>query len=235
LLGRAFKRISVRLPFIGRMNNNNWIVFVFVLVVLATLSSCRKATQRPSQTRSAFAAKIESVLPTNWSLEENGQEVMIARKEPIIRWTCVALDLSLLRDPDRFEQYVKTNGLTDTYKIRLRRTPAIDMSEYQRQKAINDQIKVTKSTPVPDRTFLEDDAIRSYDSRYRELPEYYDDSSSIYFQTNLGTYECIHPNEVARECESIRQKLDSLFRRYATDDPPRALSRGLGPEPPKPY
>jgi hypothetical protein len=215
------------------MNNNNWIVFV--VVVLAILSSCRKAAQKPSQTRSAFAAKIEAVLPTNWSLEENGQEVMIARKQPIIRWTCVALDLSLLQDPDRFEQYVKIHGLTDTYKIRLRRTPAIDMSEYQRQKAINAQIKVTKSTPVPDRTFLEDDAIRSYDSRYRELPEYYDDSSSIYFQTNLGPYECIHPNEVARECESIRQKLDSLFRRYATDDTPRALSRGLGPEPPKPH
>jgi len=215
------------------MNNNNWIVFV--LVVLATLSSCRKATQKLSQTQSAFAAKIEAVLPTNWSLEENGEEVMIARKQPIIKWTCVALDLSLLQDPDRFEQYVKTHGLTDTYKIRLRRTPAIDMSEYQRQKAINDQIKVTKSAPQPDRTFLEDDAIRSYDSRYRELPEYYDDSSSIYFQTNLGPYECIHPNEVARECESIRQKLDSLFRRYATADTPRELSRGPGPEPPQPH
>jgi hypothetical protein len=215
------------------MNNNSWIVFV--LVVVATLSSFKKATQKPIQTRSPFAAKIESVLPENWSLEENDQEVLIARKQPIIRWTCVALDLSILRDPASFEQYVNTHGVTDTYKIRLRRTPAIALSEYQRQKAINDQIKVTKSTPVPDRTFLEDDAIRSYDSRYHELPEYYDDSSSIYFQTNLGPYECIHPNEVARECESIRQKLDSLFRRYATDDTPRALSRGLGPEPPKPY
>ena len=215
------------------MNKNNWIVFV--LVVLATLSSCRQVTQKPLPTRSAFAAKIEAVLPANWSLEENGQEVMIVRKQPIIRWSCVALDLSLLRDPDRFEQYVQTHGLADTYKIRLRRTPAIDMSEYQRQKAINDQIKVTKSTPVPDRTFLEDDAIRSYDSRYRELPDYYDDSSSIYFQTNLGPYECIYPNEVATECESIRQKLASLFRKYATDDTPRALSIGFGLEPPKPY
>jgi len=209
--------------------------FVFLLVLLATVS-CSKATPKlPSQTRSAFAQQIESVLPTSWSLEENSEEIMITRKEPIMRYTCVAMDLSVLKSAERFEQYVKANGLTDIYKIRLRRTRAIDMSEYQRQKAINDQINVTKSTPVPARTFLEDDAIRSYDSRYRELPEYYDDSSSIYFQTNLGTYECIYPNEVARECESIRQKLDSLFRRYAPDDTPRTLSRDLGPEPPKPY
>jgi len=133
--------------------------FVFLLVLLATVS-CSKATPKlPSQTRSAFAQQIESVLPTSWSLEENSEEIMITRKEPIMRYTCVAMDLSVLKSAERFEQYVKANGLTDIYKIRLRRTRAIDMSEYQRQKAINDQINVTKSTPVPARTFLEDDAI----------------------------------------------------------------------------
>jgi len=208
--------------------------FVFFLVLLAAVS-CSKATPKlPSQTRSAFARQIESVVPTNWSLEENSDEVMITRKEPIMTYPCVAMDLSVLRTPERFEQYVKANALTVTYKIKLRRTPAIDMSEYQRQKAINDQITVTKSTPVPERTFLEDDAIRSYDSRYRELPEYYYDSSSIYFQTNLGTYECIYPSDVARECESIRQSLDSLFQKYAPNDTPRTLGMDPLTEPPKP-
>ena len=205
--------------------NQNWIVFVFVF--FATLSSCRKGTQKPSQTRSAVAVQIESLLPANWSLEEYGEEVMIARKERITRYACVAMDLSIFRHPDGLKQFVNTNGVTDTYQIRLRRGPAIDVSEYQRQKAVNNQIVVTKSTVMPNRRFLEDDAMRSYDSRYRELPEYYDDSSSIYFETNLGPYECIYPTAVAKECESIRQKLDSLFRRYSSANNPRPLSRGI--------
>ena len=86
---------------------------------------------------------------------------------------------------------------------------------------------VTKDTPIPNRKFLEDDAMRSFDSRYRELPEYYDDSYSIYLETNLGSYECIYPNAVAGECEGIRQKLDSLFNRYSSDTYRRALSRGI--------
>jgi hypothetical protein len=135
--------------------------------------------------------------------------------------------LSIFRHPDGLKQFVNTNGVTDTYQIRLRRGPTIDVSEYQRQKAVNNQIVVAKSTVMPNRKFLEDDAMRSYDSRYRELPEYYDDSSSIYLETNFGPYECIYPSVVARECESIRQKLDSLFRRYSLDNNPRGLGLGL--------
>jgi hypothetical protein len=137
------------------------------------------------------------------------------------------MDVSVLRNSDTLKQYVNTNGVTDVYQIRLRRAPAIDNSEFQRLKAVNDQIVVTKSTPVPNRKFLEDDAMRSFDSRYRELPEYYDGSYSIYLETNLSPYECIYPNAVAKECESIRQKLDSLFNRYSSDNYPRTLARGV--------
>ena len=209
---------------IGVRMSHKWIVLVIIFLVC--LSSCRKQPQPPRPTRSAFSAKIESILPTNWSLEEDGQEVIIGRKVLVRTYTCVAMDVSVMRDPDKLEQYVNTHGVTDAYKIRLRLMPVMNFSEYQRQKAINDQIVVTKSTEVPNRNFFEDDAMRSYDSRYRELPEYYDDSSSVYVETNLGPYECVYPDEVAHECESIRLKLDSLFRKYSTDTP-RTLSRDL--------
>ncbi len=137
------------------------------------------------------------------------------------------MDVSVLRNSDTLRQYVKTNGVTDRYQIRLRRAAPIDVSEFQRLKAVNNQIVVTKTTPVPNRKFLEDDAMRSFDSRYRELPEYYDGSYSIYVETTLGPYECIYPEVVARECEGIRQKLDSWFSRYSSDNYRRTLSRGL--------
>lgn len=207
-----------------RMNRSG---LVFGMILLAILSSCTRLPQKPSQQRGAFAARIESILPSNWALEENGQEVIIGRKEPIMRYTCVAMDVSLLRDPDGLKQFVNSNGVTDTYQIRLRRAALIDTSEFRRQKAINNQIVVTKNTAMPDRKFLEDDAMRSYDSRYRVLPEYYDDSSSIYLETNLGPYECIYPNAIAQECESIRRKLDTLFHRYSSDNNPRTLSHGI--------
>lgn len=197
---------------------------VLGLTSLAILSSCSRDAPKPSQTRSVFAARIESALPPNWSLEENGQEVIIARKEPIRTYTCVAMDVRVLHDPDSLKRYLETKGVTASYQIRLRRAAAIDVSEFQRLKAVNNQIVVTKGTPVPDRKFLEDDAMRSFDSRYRELPEYYDDSYSIYLETTLGPYECIYPGVVARECEGIRQKLDSLFSRYSVDNYRRTLS-----------
>ena len=188
--------------------------------------SCSKAVA-PARHLSSFASRIESVLPPNWTLEENGQEVIIKRNESVTTYPCVGIDVSLLRNPDGLKQFVNNNGITETYRIKLRRAAAIDRAEYQRLKAINDQIVVTKSTPVPHREFFEDDATRSFDSRYRELPEYYDDASSIYFGTTSGPYECIYPSAVARECESIRRMLDSLFNRYSVDDSPRTLSRGV--------
>jgi hypothetical protein len=205
--------------------NYKWIVLS--ALSLATLCSCTRVTQKPSQQHSAFAARIESVLPSDWALEESGQETVITRKQPITRYPCVAMDVGLFRQPDGLRQFVKTNGISDSYQIRLRRAAAMDTADYQRLKAINNQIVVTKSTVMPSRKFLEDDAMRSFDSRYRELPEYYDNSSSIYFETNLGPYECIYPGAVGRECEAIRQKLDSLFNRYSSDNHPRGLSFGI--------
>jgi hypothetical protein len=219
------RRVNSAVGLLAYSMKYGWIVFS--VVSLATLSSCSHATQQPSQIASPFAARIESVLPPNWALEENGQEIIIGRKEPITRYTCVAMDVSVLRNSDTLKQYVNANGFTDRYQIRLRRATVINVSEFQRLKAVNDQIVVTKSTPVPNRTFLEDDAMRSFDSRYRELPEYYDGSYSIYLETNLGPYECIYPNAVARECEGIREKLDSLFNRYSSDNNPRTLGRGI--------
>ncbi len=200
---------------------------VLSVVSLAALCACSRVAQKPSHNRSEFAVRVASALPPDWTLEENGQEVLIGRKELITHYTCVAMDVSVLGRPDRLKQYVATNGVTDRYQIRLRRASPIDVSEYQRLKRVNDEIVVTKATPVPNRKFLEDDAMRSFDSRYRELPEYYDDSYSIYLETNLGPYECIYPTAVARECEGIRQKLDSLFSRYSSSNYQRSLSRGV--------
>ena len=54
-------------------------------------------------------------------------------------------------------------------------TPKVEFAEYSRLKASNDQITVTKATVIQDREFYEHDALRSFDLRYRELPEYYDE------------------------------------------------------------
>ena len=201
----------------------NYVLIIVTVASLVWFSSCNRATPPPQRTVSAFAARVEAVLPTDWLLVETGQEIIISRKNPITQFPCVAMDVAVLRSAEALRHYIEVNGISNTYQIRLRRASFIDVSEYQRIKAVNDQIVVTKSTPLPDRKFLEDDALRSFDSRYRELPEYYDESSSIYLETNLGPYECIYPNPVAKECEGVRQKLDSLFRRYSSDD-----RRGLG-------
>ena len=204
----------------------NYVLIIVTVVSLVMFSSCNRATPQPERALSPFAARVESTLPTDWSLEENGEEIIISRKNPITQYPCVAMDVALFRSPEALRHYIEVNGASNTYQIKLRRAAFIDVSEYQRIKAVNDQIVVTKSTPLPERKFLEDDALRSFDSRYRELPEYYDDSSSIYLETNLGPYECIYPNPVARECEGVRQKLDSLFHRYSSENR-RQLSRGV--------
>jgi hypothetical protein len=197
------------------------------LVLLASILSCGKAIQRPPPEPSAFAARVKSVLPPTWALEENSQDVIIRRQEPVTTYSCVGLDVNLLVHPDLLKQFVDTNGAKDDYQIRLRRTAKLDLSEYLRLKAANNQIVVNKGTIISSRQFYEDDAMRSFDSRYRELPEYYDDSASIYLETTMFPWDCIYPNSVAKECEIIRQKLDSLFSRYSRDDYPRTLSRGI--------
>ena len=68
--------------------------------------------------------------------------------------------------------------------------------------------------------------MRSFDSRYRELPLYYDETSSIYVETTVHPHECMCPHAVAEECDKIRLALDSLFTRYSTDTH-RTLGYGL--------
>ncbi len=196
-------------------------------VLLVNLFSCGKAVQGPPQERSELASRIGSVLPETWALQDGAAEVIISRKEPVTWYPCVGLDGNLMRHQDLMKEFIERHSVSGNYRIRLRRADKLDPAEYDRIKASNDQIVVTKSTVMPKGEFLEDDAMRSFDSRYRELPEYYDDVSSIYVETTAPPYECIYPNSVAKECVTIRQKLDSLFSRYSKDSYRRTLTYGI--------
>jgi hypothetical protein len=197
------------------------------LLLLMNVLSCGKAVQAPRQERSDFASRIGSILPQTWVLQDGGREVIISRLEPVTWYPCVGLDVNLVRHQNLMKEFIEKNAVSGNYRIRLRRADRLEPAEYARLKASNDQIVVTKSTILPKGEFREDEAIRSFDSRYRELPEYYDDSSSIYVETTAPTYECIYPNSVAKECVSIRQKLDSLFTRYSKDSFRKTLMYGI--------
>ena len=202
--------------------------FVILLsLILVIALSCGKAVVNSHQERSEFASRIATVLPPTWSLQEYDNEVTVTRQEPVRLFTCVAMDVSLLRDEDRFKQFVERVSVTSNFRIRMRRATRLEASEYMRLKSLNDQIVVTKSTLISNREFYEDGAMRSFDSRYHELPQYYDDSSSIYVEMTVHPYECIYPRAVAEECDMIRERLDYLFNRYSKDSNARKLSYGL--------
>jgi len=191
---------------------------------LLTLVCCgNQSSPRPPE-HSHLAKNIGAVLPQNWSLNESVGEILVFRKEPITSHGCVGLDLGWARHPELLQKDVEQNGVTQYYKILLRLGPKLDLAEYARLKATNDQIKVTKSTMIQDRDFYENDAMQSFDPRYTELPEYFNDGSSIYLQTTLHPWACIYPPEVARECERVLQTLDSFFTRYPEAEPRRTLS-----------
>ena len=205
-----------------------YILILWSSILLVTVVSCRKAVQAPRQERSEFAARIGTVLPQTWTLQESRGEVMISRQDPVTWYPCVSLDINLMRHEDLFKQFVERNGATGNYRIRLRRTAKLETLEYARLKGSNDQIVVTKDTMIPTYPeFHEDDVMRSFDSHYRELPEYYDDTYSIYVETTAPVYECIYPNSVAKECDTVRQKLDSLFSRYSKDSYRKMLTYGI--------
>jgi hypothetical protein len=205
-----------------------YLLTLWSLTMLVSIVSCRKAVQTPRQGRSEFASHIGTILPQTWSLQNGRDEVTISPKDPVTWYPCVSLDVGMMRHQDQFLEYVKRNGVTGDYTIRLRRTAKLDTSEYARLKRLNDQIVVTKDTTIPAYAeFHEDEVMRSFDPRYRELPEYYDDTSSIYVETTAPPYECIYPNVVAKECDSVRQKLDSLFSRYSKDSYRRTLTYGI--------
>jgi hypothetical protein len=202
----------------------------FVILLSSMLAvnvfSCGRAVEVQHQTRSEFASQIAGILPPRWTLQELNGEVIITRQDPVRLFNCVALDISLVRDPDRFKQFVDRYGVTDNFRIRVRRAAKFQPAEYTRLKSINDQIVLTKSTQISSREFYEDDAMRSFDSRYYQLPQYYDDSSSIYVETSAHPYQCIHPRAVAEECDMIRNRFDSMFSRYSKDDSVKKLSYG---------
>lgn len=196
--------------------------------------------QPPLQPRSNYALRIGAVLPGNWDLSENNNEIMIVRKEQIRIHGCIGIDLSVTGDADLFKDFVEKYGDDQDYKIRLRSAPKMGYEEYVRQKAINDQIRLSKDTHIENRDFFEDDAMRSFDPTYRELPEYYDDYSSIYLESTLYPWDCVYPEEVAIDCVNVRKALDTLFQRYDVSEtrsahyrgPAPPLKRLLSPQPP---
>jgi len=196
---------------------------IFLAPVLLANLSCGRNAQVPKR-QTDFAMRVAKILPAAWTLEENGSEVIIFRREPITKYGCVGLDLGWFHHPELLEKYVQEDGIRALYKIRLRRAAKMDASEYARLKAVNDQIPVSKSTFITNREFYEAEAMRSFDPRYRELPEFFDDSSSIYVETTLHPWECVHPISAAKECETIWNRLHTLFSLYSKDDYRRRFS-----------
>jgi hypothetical protein len=197
---------------------------LFIPLLLIGLVCCGKAARPPVEQQSELAMRIGSALPQNWSLEESNGQIMISRKEPITSYGCIGLDLSWTKHPELLQKDVERNGVAEDYKIRLRLAPKVSLVEYAQLKNSNSQITVTKRTGIQSREFYEDSAMQSFDPRYRELPEYYDKDSSVYVETTLHPWECIYPGDVARECEKVRQALDSFLTRYPEAESRRGLS-----------
>jgi hypothetical protein len=154
---------------------------------------------------------------------------MIARKEQIRIHGCIGLDISLLGDVDAFKDFVDKYGDDQDYKIRLRSAPKMGYEEYVRQKEINDLIRLSKGTQIANREFFEDEAMRSFDPTYRELPEYYDEDSSIYLESTLFPWDCVYPEEVAIDCLNVRKALDTVFQRYDVSETRSSHYRGPVP------
>lgn len=200
-----------------------YILPVFLAVFLLELSWCGKATPPPTQ-QSELAMRVGAVLPQDWSLKESNGQIIISRRDPVRTHGCIGLDLSWVRYPQLLREDVEKNGVTRDYKIRLRTVSKIDLGEYARLKESNSQIKVTKGTVIQDREFFEHGAMKSFDPRYRQLPDYYDKDSSFNLETTLHPWECIYPGEVARECGSVLLALDSIFTKYPEATGRRSLS-----------
>jgi len=197
---------------------------IALLLLLLTFAGCRNTTRAPLPQRSETAKRIEAVLPHNWELSESNDQIIISRREPVTSYGCVGLDVNLFRHLDLWKKHIEANGSRENYKIRLRFAPRMSFEEYARLKEPNNQITVTKSTIIQGRDFYEDDAMKSFDPRYRELPKYYYEHHSIYLATTLHPWECLYPDEVAIECENVLRSLGSLFTPYSQDGGRRALS-----------
>jgi len=186
-----------------------------IFLLLAGLGGCgRKADPLLQMRELDLATRIRWVLPPNWTLEEHNQQFIISRKDPVRSHGCVGLDLSWMRHRELLKQFVDEWGSDVNYKIRLRLGPRVDMIQHAQLTESNSKIRVMKGTVIPQREFYESEALRSYDPSYRQLPDYYDKDLSIYVESNLHPWECIYPDAVARECQSVLTGLDLIFSRY---------------------
>jgi uncharacterized SAM-binding protein YcdF (DUF218 family) len=191
------------------------------------------------QPRSKYALLIGAVLPGNWELSESNNEILLIRNQPIRTHGCIGLDVSMLGDANRFKEFVDKYGDDQDYKIRLRFAPKMGYEEYVRQKEVNDRIMLSKDTHIANREFFEDKAMQSFDPTYQELPEYYDERSSVYLESTLYPWDCVYPEAVEIEGQSLRKELDSLFQRYSVAEGrsphyrgPAPLLRPLSPQQP---
>ena len=198
-----------------------------VALVFVSVASCGKATH-PQIQPVGLAGRVAAAVPKGWSLEESNGQILISRREPVRTHGCVGLDVSWARHPELLREDVEKNGVDRAYKIRLRPGPKIDLAEYAKDKQSNSQIRVTKGTIIQDRDFFEADVMQSFDPRYRQLPDYYDNDSSYYLETTMHPWECIYPAAIARECVGVLNALDTMFSKYPEAYPgansPRSLS-----------
>jgi hypothetical protein len=193
-------------------------VCFLLTLYLATITACEshenhESIPHPNEV-DGLALRIKREMPPNWSVEKSGNEIIVSRKEPVRTHICVGLDLSWMRHPEMLREFVDKEGVTQPYKIRLRLVPKLDLAEYHRLKAVNDEIKVTRDTVISNREFFEDDAMESFDPSYRELPVYFTEDSSVYVESTLYPWDCIYPWKDASECEQVRLIVDSFFSRY---------------------
>ena len=188
---------------------------LMLTLLLLTLTSCENHENIPRANElDALALRMARQLPANWSLEKSGNQIIVSRKEPVRTHGCIGLDLSWTMRPELFREFVERYGVTRPYKIRLRLGPKLEVADYREAYTVNDQIRVNKGTEIQSREFYEDEAMRSFDPSYRELPVYFTEDSSIYVETTLHPWECIYPRIDAAECEQARSAVDSFFVSY---------------------
>ena len=186
--------------------------FVVVVLLLVGVTGCGETPVQISEFD--LATRVRWVLPPNWTPEQHGQQFIISRIDSVRSHNCMCLDLSWMRDRESFRKFVDETGRDVNYKIRLRLAPRMDLIQYARLQQSNDKILVTKGTVIPEREFYEEGAMHSFDPDYRQLPDYYDHELSIYVESNLHPWECIYPDAVARECDSVLSSFDLIFSSY---------------------
>lgn len=189
---------------------------LIVLLLLVGLATCGgdPADPRVQNNEVDLATRVEWVLPRNWTIEKQNGQIIITRHGPVRSHTCVSLDLSWIRQPELLRKFVEDYGYEGDYKIRLRIGPRVDLVEHARLTESNSKIRVTRNSVISNREFFEEGALRSSDPTYVQLPDYYDEDSSIYVESTLHPWECIYPGEVARECQRVLEGLDLIFARY---------------------